>query len=279
MESGEIASSIAYIALSHRWGNSNPLQLRQDTYAQFRSGIALGSMPPTFRDAVLVARHLCVRYLWIDALCIIQNEDNISDWSREASLMHKVYSSAYCTISAAAASGSFQSFFSFRDPQLLISPTIKLALEDKTAPDDYLVSDFTFWDTEVSLAAINSRGWVLQERILSPRILHFGERQLMWECIEKDAAEIYPDGLPRELSTGSDTRFKDLCPDIYLQGIRRFKGLNINPGVFAHLLWMRVVEAYSRCQLTNPDDKLLSVSGIAKRMADILRDNYIAGMW
>lgn len=87
----------------------------------------------------------------------------------------------------------------------------------------------------------------------------------MWECGEKDAAEIYPNGLPRELSTGSDARYKDLCPNTYLQQVRRLKGLNINPGVSAHLLWMRVVEVYSHYQLTKPDDKLLgSVRGCKK---------------
>ena len=278
MESKELASGSAYITLSHRWGDAKPLQLRRDTYAQLRSGITLDSMPPTFRDAVLVARHLSIRYIWIDALCIIQNEDDLSDWSNEASLMHKVYSAAYCNISAAAASDSLQGFFVSRDPQLLVSPTIQLTLED-SIPGDFLVSDFNFWDTEVSLAAINSRGWVLQERILANRILHFGERQLMWECGEKDAAEIYPNGLPKAISTGSDVRFKDLCPNSYLQQIRRFKGLSINPGVSAHLLWMRVVEAYSRCQLTKPDDKLPALSGIAKRMSVILGDDYVAGMW
>ena len=278
MESKEVASGSAYMTLSHHWGDFKPLQLSHDTYAQLRSGITLDSMPPTFRDAVLVARHLSIRYIWIDALCIIQNEDDLSDWSKEASLMRKVYSAAYCNISAAAAFHSFQGFFVSRDSQLLVSPTIQLTLEDNI-PGDYFVLDFHFWDTEVSLAAINTRGWVLQERILANRILHFGERQLMWECREKDAAETYPNGLPRAISTGSDVRFKDLCPNTYLQQVRRFKGLSINPGVFAHLLWMRVVEAYSRCQLTKPDDKLPALSGIAKRMSDILGDDYVAGMW
>ena len=235
-------------------------------------------MPSTFRDAVLVARHLFIRYIWIDALCIIQDQDDFSDWSNEASLMHKVYSAAYCNISAAAASNTFQSFFVSRNPQLLNSPKIKLTLEDNIS-EDYLVSDFHFWETEVSQAAINTRGWVLQERILANRTLHFGERQLMWECREKDAAETYPNGLPREISTGSDVRFKDLYPATYLPQVRRFKGLNINPGASAHLLWVRIVEAYSRCQLTKPDDKLPALSGIAKRMSSILGDDYVVGMW
>lgn len=100
MKSKEVGSGSAYITLSHRWEHSKPLQLRHDTSAQLRSGITLDSMPPTFW-------HLCIRYIWIDALCIIQNEDDLSDWSNEAPLMHKVYLAAYCNISATAASNSF----------------------------------------------------------------------------------------------------------------------------------------------------------------------------
>lgn len=113
-----------------------------------------------------------------------------------------------------------------------------------------------FWDTEVSQAALNKGGWVLQEGILAPRILHFGERQLLWEGGEKDASEIYPDGLPREILTSSAARFKELCPNKFLQQVRRFKGLTTDSGVSAHLLWMRVVEAYTLCQLAKPGDKL-----------------------
>ncbi|EPE30962.1 heterokaryon incompatibility protein [Glarea lozoyensis ATCC 20868] len=280
MESQEVAAGSPYMTLSHRWGTSKPLQLRRETFEQLRAGILLESLPLTFRDAVLVTRRLSIRYLWIDALCILQNEDDLSDWIKEASLMHKVYSAAYCNISAAAASESFHGLFVSRDPALLICPTIKLSLGEHRPKEDYLISDVNFWDTEVSRAPINARGWVLQERILANRVLHFGERQLMWECGEKDAAETYPNGLDNAISSLSDdVRFKDLCPDTYIRQARRFRDPIHHPELSAHFLWVRVVEAYTRCQLTNPDDKLVALSGIAKRFSSILRDTYVAGMW
>jgi hypothetical protein len=108
-------------------------------------------------------------------------------------------------------------------------------------------------------AHINTRGWVMQERLLSPRALHFGEHQLYWECREKRASETNPDGL-----------------EIYGDGVP-FKGLAKGPhGV---LSWTQLVMAYSKCALSYPSDKLVAFSAIARSYATHLSDEYVAGMW
>ncbi|KAH8666791.1 heterokaryon incompatibility protein-domain-containing protein [Xylariales sp. PMI_506] len=87
-----------FLALSHRWGTSHRITLTKDNIISFKSGIALEALPKTFLDAVNIARALDVRYLWIDSLCIIQ--DDPDDWEREAARMADVYANAYLTIAA-----------------------------------------------------------------------------------------------------------------------------------------------------------------------------------
>ncbi|KAF6512809.1 hypothetical protein HZS61_007615 [Fusarium oxysporum f. sp. conglutinans] len=143
----------------------------------------------------------------------------------------------------------------------------------------FVLSDYRFWKSEVSDALVNKRGWVLQERFLAPRILHFSKRQLIWECCEKDAAEVYPDGLPLALSTSSDARFKQMDSSDYAGRVDRYRYREADGNSAPHLLWLRIVELYTASALTVPSDKLIACSGIAKRVAEIVQDDYVAGMW
>jgi len=71
-----------YIALSHCWGKSHRLTLTQATMSRLKEGVLIADLPKTFRDAFKIARKLQLRYLWIDSLCIIQ--DDTVDWEQEA---------------------------------------------------------------------------------------------------------------------------------------------------------------------------------------------------
>lgn len=91
-----------YAALSHRWGDFAPLQLSKATLNSWQRGISPFSLPPMFQDTVRVCRALWIEYLWIDSLCIVQ--DSTEDWNEQASRMSQIYSCAYVTIAADAAS-------------------------------------------------------------------------------------------------------------------------------------------------------------------------------
>lgn len=106
-------SGVQYIALSHCWGKHMSIKTTSETYAAHLGGIAIASLPTTFRDAVSIARSLCIRYLWIDSLCIIQFDK--ADWAEQAGQMSMIYSSAYLTVAATAASDSSRGIFSLRD--------------------------------------------------------------------------------------------------------------------------------------------------------------------
>lgn len=99
-----------YVTLSHSWGGGNPVMLKKGNHAHFLLGIS--NLPKTFEHAVQAARKLQVRYLWIDSLCIIQ--DQPEDWATEAQLMHKVYRHAWSNISATASRNSSEGLFRTR---------------------------------------------------------------------------------------------------------------------------------------------------------------------
>ncbi|KAH6972470.1 heterokaryon incompatibility protein [Ilyonectria sp. MPI-CAGE-AT-0026] len=268
IETNHVAVEGPYITLSHCWGSAECMKLTTDNYASMLLGMPSTLLPQLYQDALHVAFNLGIRYLWIDSLCIIQTGDELADWRHEVALMSEVYTNSFCNISAMDAPDAHHSMFCSRDPNSLCPEIVHLATGSEVAP--YLISHTTFWDSEVSHALVNTRAWVLQERLLSRRILHFGERQLLWECQMKDAAEVYPDGLPPEISSSS-SRFKSLSPD-------RYTSRN-DSNVGGHLLWQRIVEKYTACGITYPGDKLVALSAIAKTLTPVLQDEYVAGMW
>lgn len=280
LETDQTTPTGPYMTLSHRWGSVDHMMLTKDTYAQLVEGVPLSTLPQVFQDAISVCRHLGIRYIWIDSLCIFQN--HVKDWQHEVSLMSNVYSNSFCNISAADSPDCSQSIFNHRDPDMLYPQVVEIALpgrESAKTMERFTLSHYKFWESEVSNALVNKRAWVLQERFLAPRILHFGRRQLIWECCEKDAAEIYPDGLPLSLSTSSETRFKQLSSSDYISRVGRYRHRQADGISAPHLLWFRIVELYTASALTVPSDKLIACSGIVKRMAEIVQDDYVAGMW
>jgi len=181
--SGEKIDDEPYIVLSHCWGNLEPDEVSaycttgQNVHVrEGNSGFIDTSLPATFLDAVKVTRALNIRYLWIDSLCIIQKDPE--DWEREARCMEKVYSSAYLTIAATSATNSKSGF-------LKRNANCKhVYIQDDLGRRAYIRNIVADFDHEVEGAEINTRGWILQERMLSRRTIHFGPHQMYFECGE-----------------------------------------------------------------------------------------------
>lgn len=165
-----------YVALSHRW-LSDPEGLRRhshllgDTYLAMHKNIDFDGLPKTFQDAITVTRELKIQYIWIDSLCIIQ--DDVDDWNREASRMEDVFSSAYLTIAATSATDGF---IRPRRPRELVT------VQDEREGRYYVCEFIDNLQGDIEEGPLNQRGWVLQERALSHRTLHFTSNQVYWEC-------------------------------------------------------------------------------------------------
>lgn len=175
--SQESAVTGRYIALSHRWGDLSREQrfcTCADNLAQRKDRIIYDELPASFQDAVRVTRALGVRYLWIDSLCIIQEDPE--DWAAESGRMEDVFSHAYCTIAASSAESSLAGFLGDRRPR----DAIMLQTPEKVPL--YLAEDIDDFRTDVENSVLSSRGWVLQERALSRRTIYFTSTQVYWEC-------------------------------------------------------------------------------------------------
>ena len=129
----------------------------------------------TFQDAVKVTRELGKRYLWIDSLCIIQ--DSEEDWKKESRKMENVFENAYCTIAAASAKDSNEGFLDWPPAQAQY-----VKIYSSLYGPVYICTTLDDFRRDVENGPLNQRAWVLQERALSRRTIHFTTGQTYWEC-------------------------------------------------------------------------------------------------
>jgi len=200
-----------YATLSHCWGNSYMPRMTSWSLSQLGTGIDSSYFTRTFLDAFSITRKLGLRYLWIDALCIIQ--DDLDDWNNEASLMSLVYRYGFINIAATGSQNSAGGCFWDRNPRAVLPTELSISWVGckGVATKRYLtVCESNVWAQKLTREPLNQRGWVLQERILSPRVLHFGRGQLFWECRHFVACETYHQGLPDSVRGHTSINIKRL---------------------------------------------------------------------
>jgi len=202
-----------YVTLSHRWGSGKVFKLMHTTFEQLRSGIAVTELPLTFQHAIEIARRLKKQYIWIDSLCIYQDDDDRSDWLQEAALMYKVYANSFLNIAATAAADGSEGLFVHWDPTAGLRPleiicSTGVTSDGPTPSRTFLLQDILFLEREPMDAPLNRRAWVLQERLLFSRVLHFAAGQMFWECRKGVLCERFPQSLPESMSKMTSITFK-----------------------------------------------------------------------
>lgn len=225
--SEDFSSPPNYITLSYRWGSSPSITLSHSNIEEFRRGKLISDLPRTFRDSVVVARRFSIRYLWIDSLCILQ--DSSEDWKKEFSTMRHVYTNASCNISATASIGPQGGLFRQRKSED-IQPGLFKTQTDSTEKW-YLMCDSAYWDRHVSNTPLHRRGWVFQERLLSPRVLHFTEKQIFWECFTDQKCELYPLGIPQNRSLKTFGPLFEPDPPPYRENVATRNLERAHPGI------------------------------------------------
>ncbi|KAF5614159.1 het-domain protein [Fusarium subglutinans] len=172
-------------ALSYCWGNTghNRFKTEKETLAIRKQGFDYIQLPSTLRDAVKVARTLGLEYLWVDALCIVQ--DWKEDKSKEISKMWQIYQGATIVISAALASHSDQGFLHERDLESCYLSTWAIQWH-KVDSEGNRFEEFAFCAEgeirRIRKEPIDLRSWTLQEDKLANRVLRFGSSQMVWRC-------------------------------------------------------------------------------------------------
>ncbi|KAF8848420.1 HET-domain-containing protein [Acephala macrosclerotiorum] len=270
------AKMARYICLSYCWGKCFSLTTTKDNYSRHKAGIPISSLARTHREAVEFTRRLGMQYLWIDALCIIQGDKE--DWQLEASKMYEYYQNAELTlaadlgidseaglyagsVTANEASRKVVSHALLSDP----SPSTEVCVRQALKHVDIFHRETDVTDQRSPLM---KRGWVYQERFLSPRYLHFG-KELIWECNTHLTCECSV--LDNLNIWAADPIRKDKAR---LAALPRQGNLD---KVIVH--WKFAVIRYSSLDLTYQSDRLLAISGIAKYFSQFKCGPYYAGLW
>jgi hypothetical protein len=266
-------ASSAYVTLTHCWdGVDMPCKTTKHNVDRYFRGIDFATLPLSLREAVALTAALSLRYLWVDCLCIVQ--DDAADWQHESGKMSEIYRGALLTISATFAENSRVGCGLAR----VLSP----ATHFKTVPVD---ADTTSLIVPVRTdlvsgpehgnisqkAPVNKRAWTLQEKILSRRILHVGPQQFTWQCATLLETE---DGIDWTTEAGNDASrrplhsheivYEDDCPYARFEMCAQ---------------WWTWVNDFSQRHLTFARDKYAALAGITRLYQEIACDEPVLGLW
>lgn len=262
-----------YLTLSHRWSSAKSFQLIKENFRTFLEGIPNASCSPTFNHAICMTKLLGFEYLWIDSLCIIQDDDE--DLKSEISRMGEIFENAACMLAAVDTvqpDGSDSGLF---DRTIPGPPAAYLqcsgweedspSLQDTSTQDAQDIAPFT---DELGLKIANpqgwhivrhskwhGRGWVMQERMLSRRTIYFTKYKLLWDCRQSNGDE------DRHGSIHWSSH-RNMPGDYHQQCIRR-PGWSEDQSSFQQWSWL--VEEYSKCQLSKETDRPLAIAGISRK--------------
>jgi hypothetical protein len=277
----ELQDSVDYAALSYCWGESQEKAktIRENLKARLQM-VEDSQLPQTIKDAVKVARLLRFKYLWVDALCIVQDDD--TDVAKELEKMSSIYYGATLTISAASAERSSEGFLGDRVLSkayggAVFSINYQHHAEDGVDKGSVFLSQHPIYDEFQE--PIDRRGWTLQEHILSRRILRFGSKQTTWKCLNEHYS-LDGGGSPQPMNKDPASALDDVHRRSEVQShMRRFGRLGPR---FVLEDWQTQVEEYSRRSVTKLSDRLPACGALAENVADILgwkSSEYLAGLW
>lgn len=249
-----------------------PVKLQRSTLPAFLDGIDVDKLPPTFQQAIILTKSLGIEYIWIDSLCIIQDDD--IDWANECTRMTSVYMNSFINIGANAAGDSRGGLFqqrSWKSVNPLVVPLTYIPTGSHRKP--VVLWPYLRIEALLDHAPLGDRGWVVQERLLASRTVHFLKHKVVWECDECKASETDVTGKLEEFRFMRITYLAVPALENSAAGrIRRFLDT-----------WVDIVNLYSTGKLSVATDKLVALSGVARYMFEHRQDDramqYYAGHW
>ncbi|OJD28951.1 heterokaryon incompatibility protein [Diplodia corticola] len=241
-----MGASGRYVTLSHCWGpqDRHPLTTIKATLPQHLTEISWHRLPKTFRDAITVVRTLGLRYIWIDSLCIVQ--DDHDDWLRESEQMGMIYERAVLTIAACHARDSTEGCFFERPPA---RPAVQLPYWNSEGKQEghlhCTLLPVNYFSISPEFSPLSERAWATQEWLLSRRVIFYTRECIVWSCrtiTQRETRDSFHD-------TARNTR------------------------------WKIIVEKYSARKLTNATDRLVALKGLANEMQKVSSTRCIYGVW
>jgi len=274
-----------YATLSYCWGQAVPLRTTKSNIDKHINGISLSEFPQTLRDAILITRELGFRYLWIDALCIVQ--DNHEDWLEQAADMANIYERCALNI-CAAASTDCEAGILRNIPKY--SCHIGSCSDGPAAHNrGYMFVTSSLFDPKRDIVVYQheegklwTRGWVLQEILLSPSSLMYTHQGIEWMCrFETLSPTANTDGVRDLQSTENflkrawaELRSSQVSGNVPNNIAGRGAKMDLCP-----VMWHEWVVLFSSKQLTKSQDKLPACAGFASRYSEAFNVTYVAGLW
>lgn len=278
----------SYCALSYQWGPLGSFNFKTLTqnHAQLKQGFHLCNLPILLQHAIQVTSELGFQFLWIDAICIIQDNhdgasiniisspayietDFLEDWEQEAAKMGQYYQNAELTISAASALDVNSPMLGARKPIEVVRSSFYE--KEYCNPYEYeIVCDGGSISKVIgrqfpkrgSLNLTNdeplaTRAWTCQENVLSRRVIHFTASEVIWECRSQQCFET---GASLQSSIGLSYNFAHSHHDM-----ERY--------------WKTLLMDYSNRILTYEQDRLPAIRGLATEVATLTGTQFLAGLF
>ena len=268
-----------YTALSYCWGGPQSTRATVDNLEALKKGIDYNDLPKTLQDAILVTRKIMVRYLWIDSLCIVQ--DDPVDMAREIERMPQVYKEAYATLSAECAKTCHDGFLHEHPPPMSAYWSFRLPYRCPDGELGHVILE-NRQPTNASDEPIHARAWTLQETLLSPRFIGFGGLGIEWRC---PSYRITDEMVEADTDDSQFLKGQRTIPYehhyLFPQNSLSFHEYvsDEEKAIDSIRIWHDMVEAYTARQLTAPSDKLPAISAIAQELAPRIGSHYLAGLW
>ncbi|KAF3805125.1 hypothetical protein GCG54_00005871 [Colletotrichum gloeosporioides] len=264
-----------YVALSYCWGSEQFVKTTSLNLSHHEDMIKITSLPKTIQDAIFVTRKLGIGLLWVDSLCIVQ--DDTESLAKEVQHMADYYANSVLTISAARAKSCHDGFLSRNDEQgtnVLTQFYFPAHFGEKRDVAKYLK---LVPPTQQEDLPIDARGWTFQESIMATRLATFGERRIWWSCMAR--------GANQTRSVGHNvlrTEIFDYRRDMHVGSPHWRQEYELR----RLTLWARLLNDYTSRVLFVPQDRLPAIAGIARMAASFFNNPekpalplYVAGLW
>jgi hypothetical protein len=239
--------------------------------------IDVSKLPKILQDAILVTNSLGCQYIWIDSLCIVQ--DDVNDWAVESSRMADIYSAAWLVVAATRAADCAAGFLQHRGEPLVLDLTLPSKRFSQSTAQCMTTLGITARITKthdcrllypsVDGQPLSSRAWAMQERELASRVIHFLPDEILWHCQTKTSCECGLLSHPFYGRLSKFSVFSSLVPNEIEKGIV--------PGF--GIAWINILREYVRLDITEPTDILPALSGMARYVEHFHPGQYIVGMW
>lgn len=270
-----------YTTLSHRWGTKDVadkmFKATRCNMKDLQESIHWENLPQTFQDAITITRNVSCNYIWIDSLCIIQDDDG--DWKEQASQMSSIYANSYLNIAATAShdgsGGLMFPRFSLNEDRTSSGTTpvhsVELSHGLAVRPDLEHVHCIFFEEEyrrlkKGALSPLLTRAWVFQEQLLPGRTVHFTYSEIVWECRHHTVCECGGLNDWGRHHTNPKKSFND----------------SITGKAEPHTMfksWQNFVRAYTALEVTKNEDWPFAIAGIASRLQHKVKSHYLAGLW